>query len=66
MLVRVIGTGCYRLLVHVDNDRFTVAVVDSVTMTGCLHLTFIPGRLDGARTGGCSHLPVVVGEHRGL
>ena len=24
------------------------------------------GRLDGARTGGCSHILVVTGEHRGL
>jgi hypothetical protein len=38
---RLIGTGCYRLLVQVDSDRLTVAVVDSVTVTGCLHLAFI-------------------------
>jgi hypothetical protein len=38
---RLIGTGCYRLLVQVDSDRLTVAVVDSVTVTGCLHLEFI-------------------------
>jgi hypothetical protein len=36
---RLIGTGCYRLLVQVDSDRLTVAVFDSVT--GCLHLAFI-------------------------
>jgi hypothetical protein len=48
MLVQVIGTGClvqvdlYRLLqVQVDSDRLTVVVVDSVTVTGCLHLAFI-------------------------
>jgi hypothetical protein len=38
---RLIGTGCYRLLVHVDIDRLTVAVVDSMTVIGCLHLEFI-------------------------
>jgi hypothetical protein len=38
---RLIGTGCYRLLVQVDSDRLTVVVVDSVTVTGCLHLAFI-------------------------
>jgi hypothetical protein len=64
---RLIGIGCYRLLVQVDGDRLTVAMVDSVTVTGCLHLTFIiSGWLDGARIGGCSHLPVVVGELREL
>ena len=31
----------YRLLVEVDGDRLTVAVVDSVTMIGCLHLAFV-------------------------
>jgi hypothetical protein len=35
------GTGCDRLLVQVDSDRVTVAVVDSVTVTSCLHLEFI-------------------------
>ena len=46
MLVQVIGTSClvqvdwYRLL-QVETDRLTVAVVDSVTVTGCLHLAFI-------------------------
>jgi hypothetical protein len=34
---RLICTGCYRLLVQVDS----VAVVDSVTVTSCLHLAFI-------------------------
>jgi hypothetical protein len=28
--------------------------------------TYILGRLDGARIGGCSHFPIVIGEHRGL
>ena len=38
---RLIGTICYRLLVQVVNDRLKVAVVDSVIVTGCLHLAFI-------------------------
>jgi hypothetical protein len=41
---RLIGTGCYRLLVQVVTGywyRLTVVVVDSVTVTGCLHLEFI-------------------------
>ena len=38
---RLIGIGCYRLLVQVDSDRLTVEVVDSVTVTCCLHLAFI-------------------------
>ena len=38
---RLIGTSCYRLLVQVDSERLTVVVVDSVTMTSCLHLEFI-------------------------
>jgi hypothetical protein len=38
---RLIGTCCYRLLVHVDNDRLTVAVVDSVKVKSCLHSIFI-------------------------
>jgi len=28
--------------------------------------TYISGWLDGARIGGCSHIPVIAGEHRGL
>jgi hypothetical protein len=38
---RLIGTGCYRLLVQVDSDRLIVVVVDLVAVTGCLHLEFI-------------------------
>jgi hypothetical protein len=30
---RLIGTGCYRLLVEVDSNRLKVAMVDSVTVT---------------------------------
>jgi hypothetical protein len=29
------------VLVQVDSDRVTVAVIDSVTVTGCSHLEFI-------------------------
>jgi hypothetical protein len=42
------GTSCLsllvqvvRLLVQVDSDKLIVAVVDSVKVTGCLHLEFI-------------------------
>jgi hypothetical protein len=38
---RLIGTDCYRLLVQVDSDRLIVEVVDSMTLTSCLHLAFI-------------------------
>ena len=38
---RLIGTGCYKLLVQVDSDRLTMIVFDSVTVIGCLHLEFI-------------------------
>jgi hypothetical protein len=48
LLVHIVGTGCDRLLVQVDSDRVTVAVVDSVTVTGCLHLAFI---FQGGRMG---------------
>jgi hypothetical protein len=37
---------------------------DSVTVVPSFYFYF--RGLDGARTGGCSHLPVVAGEHRGL
>ena len=38
---RFIGTCCYRLLVEVASDKLTVAMVNSVRVTGCLHLAFI-------------------------
>jgi hypothetical protein len=38
MLVQVICTSC---LVQVDWYRLKVAVVDSMKVTGCLHLEFI-------------------------
>ena len=46
MLVQVIGT-CFLVqvywykLLQVDSDRLIVAMVDLVTVTGCLHLAFI-------------------------
>jgi hypothetical protein len=49
------------LLVQVYND---ISHSDSVTVVH--HSTSTSGWQDGARTGGCSHLPVVAGEHRGL
>ena len=42
MFIHVIGTGCLvQVDWWVDSDKLTVAVVDSVTVTGCLHLEFI-------------------------
>jgi hypothetical protein len=35
------GTCWFRLLVQVDWYKLIVAVVDSVTVTSCLHLAFI-------------------------
>jgi hypothetical protein len=49
------------LLVQVYND---ISHSDSVTMVH--HSTSTSGWQDGARIGGCSHLPVVAGEHWGL
>jgi hypothetical protein len=49
------------LLVQVYSD---ISHSDSVKVVH--HSTSTSGWQDGARTGGCSHLPVVVGEHRGL
>jgi hypothetical protein len=45
-----------------DLTEQVVTVTYSVSTFG----TYISGRLDGERIGGCSHLPVVAGEHRGL
>jgi hypothetical protein len=45
-----------------DLTEQVVTVTYSVSTFG----TYISGWLDGARIGGCSHLPVVAGEHRGL
>ena len=58
----MIGTGCYRLLVQVDNDSGLFSDSDRLSTFDI----YILGRLDGARTSGCIHLPVVVGENRGL
>jgi hypothetical protein len=49
------------LLVQVYSN---ISCSDSVTMFH--HSTSTSGWLDGARTSGCSHLPVIAGEHRGL
>jgi hypothetical protein len=35
------GTSWFRLLVQFDSDKLTMEVVDSVTVIGCLHLSFI-------------------------
>jgi hypothetical protein len=40
--------------------------VTTVTLVSSLFDTYISGWLDGERIGGCSHLPVVAEEHRGL
>jgi hypothetical protein len=51
----------FSLLVHVYSG---ISHSDSVIVVH--HSTSTSGQLDGARTGGCSHLLVVAGEHRGL
>jgi hypothetical protein len=58
---RLIGIGSYRLLVQFESDRLTVEVVDSVIVTGCLHLAFI---FQGGWTG--QGQVVVAIELRGL
>jgi hypothetical protein len=40
-VLRIVGIGCENLLVQVDSDSVTMALVDSVIVTGCLHLAFI-------------------------
>ena len=59
---RLIGIGCYRLLVQVDSGSGWFSDNDRLYAFGI----YILGQLDGARTDGCSHLLVVVGEPRGL
>jgi len=52
---------------HDFSDIYYSDRVDSVIVKNCLHLIFIlHGGLDGERIGGCIHLLVVAGEHRGL
>jgi hypothetical protein len=62
-MVHVIGTGC---LVHVDWYRFTTVYLTVIVWQWFHHSIYTSGRLDRARTCGCSHLPVVAREHRGL
>jgi hypothetical protein len=62
-MVQVIGIGC---LVQVDWYRFTTLYLTVIVWQWFHHSTSMSGQLDGARTGGCSHLSVVAGEHRGL
>ena len=62
-MVRLIGTGC---LVQVHWYGFTVVYLTVIVWQWFHHSTYTSGWLDGARTGGCIHLPVVAGEHRGL
>jgi len=48
-------------------DSYNSDRVSSVIVTGCLHLTVIlQGGLYGEWIGSCSHLTVVVVEHKGL
>jgi hypothetical protein len=54
--------GCWYMLVHFYSG---ISHSDSVEMVSSFD-TYISGWLEGARIGGCSHLPVVAGEHRGL
>jgi hypothetical protein len=55
-----------RYLVQVDWYKFIVVYFTVIVWQWFHHSTYTSGRLDGARIGGCSHLPVVVGEHRWL
>jgi hypothetical protein len=50
------------MLVQVYNG---ISHSDSVVVVSSFH-NYISRRLDMARIGGCSHLPVVAEEHRGL
>jgi hypothetical protein len=58
-LVHVVGTGCvigyWHILVQVYSD---ISHSDSVAVVSSFD-TYISGRQDGARIGGCSHLMVV-------
>jgi hypothetical protein len=46
--------------------EFTAVYLTVIVWQWFHYSTSTLGRLDEARTGGCSHLPVVAGEHRGL
>ena len=52
------GSG---LLVHVYNS-----ISHNYSVHWFHHSTSTSGQLDGARTGGCNHLPVVAEKHWGL
>jgi hypothetical protein len=62
-MVQFIGTIC---LVQVDLYRFTSIYLTVIVCQWFHHSTYTSRWLDGARIGGCSHLLVVAGEHRGL
>ena len=62
-MVQVIGTGC---LVQVDFYKFTTIYLTMIVWQWFHHSTYISGWLDRVRIGGCRHLLVVAGEHRGL
>jgi hypothetical protein len=53
-------------MVHIYWYRFIAVYVTVIVWQWFHHSTSTSGQLDGARTGGCSHLPVVSREHRGL
>jgi hypothetical protein len=56
-------TGFWHRLVKVYSGIFHN---DSVAVIHQLFDTYIPRQLDRARIGGCSHLPVIARELRGL
>jgi hypothetical protein len=58
----VYGTGS----LQVDWYRFTMVYLTVIVLQWFHHSTYNLGQLDRARIGGCSHLSVVAGEHRGL
>ena len=67
------GTCWHRLLVQVvkgwlqvDWYRVTTVYLIVIVWQWFHHSTYISGKLDGARKSCCTHVPVVVGEHRGL
>jgi hypothetical protein len=77
LLVQVV----YRLLVQVDYKLLVQVVTGGLVLIGTVYnsishsdsVTVVPSFylyfravVDGERIGGCSHLPVVAGEHRGL
>jgi hypothetical protein len=53
-------------MVHIYWYRFTTVYLTVIVLQWFHHSTSTSGWQDGARTGGCSHLPVVAGEHWGL